>query len=43
MVNRPILLGIVALGEAEKTEEDSYLCVALDEKKGQPELWHGFL
>lgn len=43
MVNRPVLLGIVALGEAEKTEEDSYLCVALDEKKGQPELWHGFL
>lgn len=33
MVNRPVLLGIVALGEAEKTEEDSYLCVALDEKK----------
>ena len=30
MVNRPVLLGIVALGEAEKTEEDSYLCVALD-------------
>ena len=33
MVNRPVLLGIVALGEAEKTEEDSYLCVALNEKK----------
>ena len=33
MVNRPVLLGIVALGEAKETEEDSYLCVALDERK----------
>lgn len=33
MVNRPVLLGIVALGEAKETEGDSYLCVALDERK----------
>ena len=33
MVNRPVLLGIVALGESKETEEDSYLCVALNERK----------
>lgn len=33
LVNRPVLLGIMALGEAENAEEDSYLCVALDERK----------
>ena len=33
IVNRPVLLGIVALGESKETEEDSYLCVALNERK----------
>ena len=33
MLNRPVLLGIMALGETKETEEDSYLCVALDERK----------
>ena len=35
LVNRPVLLGIRSLGEAEEPEEDGYLIVALDEEAVQ--------
>ncbi len=35
MVNRPVILGIKAMGEFQETDRDSYLLVALDERSVQ--------